>query len=145
MSQENVEVLRRAAEVANAGEVEKMEAVAEEMYHSDAEARDLQPGPGMPDVMKGRAAIVAVWKQWLEVLDDWRIEWHEVIDADPWVVSDVHWYAKGKGSDITIDWRVTEAHHFRDGKIDHSIFGYPDVATALGAVELSGKDARADA
>ena len=141
MTQENVEVLRRAAEVANAGEVEKMEAVAEAMYHPDAEARDLQPGPGMPDVMKGRAAIVAVWRQWLEVLDDWRIEVREVVDADPWVISDTHWYAKGKGSDITIDWRVTEVHHFRDGKIDRSIFGYADVATALEAVELSKEDA----
>jgi hypothetical protein len=144
MSQENVDILRWAVEMANAGEVEKMEAVAEAMYHPDAEARDLQPAPGTPEVMKGRAAIVAVWKQWLEVLDDWRIEPREIVDADPWVVSDVHWYAKGKGSDITIDWRVAEAHHFTDGKIDRSIFGYPDVATALEAVGLAEQDAHAD-
>jgi SnoaL-like protein len=144
MSQGNLEILRLAVAAANAGDIEAMEPVAETMYHADAEARDLQPAPGMPDVMQGRAAIVAVWRQWLEVLDDWRIEVHEVVDADPWVVSDLHWYAKGKGSEITIDWRVTEAHRFRDGKIACSIFGYPDVATALEAIGLSKQRAHAD-
>jgi hypothetical protein len=70
-------------------------------------------------------------------LDDWRIEVREVVDADPWVVCDVHWHATGKGSEISIDWRVTEAHRFKDGKIASSIFGYPDVATALQAIEQS--------
>ena len=84
----------------------------------------------MPELMEGRAAVVAVWRQWMEVLDEWRIEIHEIVDADPWVVSDVQWFAKGKGSEVTIDWRVTEAHRFRDGKIACSIFGYPDVAAA---------------
>ena len=128
-------MLRRVVAVANAGDIDAMEPTAADMYHPDAVARDLQPAPGMPDTMRGRTAIVDVWKQWLEVLDDWRIEVHEIIDADPWVVSDVHWYAKGKGSEITIDWRVAEAHRFKDGKIDCSIFGYPDVATALQAIE----------
>ena len=137
MPQENIEVLRHALAVANAGNIEAMEPTAAEMYHPDAVARDLQPAPGMPDTMRGRAAIVDVWKQWLEVLDDWRIEIHEVVDADPWLVCDVHWHATGKGSEISIDWRVTEAHRFKDGKIACSIFGYPDVATALQAIEQS--------
>jgi ketosteroid isomerase-like protein len=144
MSQENVEVLRRAFAVANAGDVQAVEPTAAEMYHPDAEARDLQPVPGAPEVMRGRAAIVAVWRQWLEVLDDWRIEVHEFIDADPWVVCDVHWYATGKGSEIPIDWRLAEAHQFKGGKIVRSLWGYPDVAAALEAVGLSEQDAHAD-
>jgi ketosteroid isomerase-like protein len=144
MSQENVDLLRWVASMANKGDMGAMDAVAETIYHPEAEARDLQPAPGMPELMEGRAAVVAVWRQWLEVLDEWRIEIHEIVDADPWVVSDVHWFAKGRGSEVTIDWRVTEAHRFRDGKIACSIFGYPDVATALEAVGLSEQDAHAD-
>ena len=100
MSQANIEIARQAVAWANAGD---LEAVAE-LYHPDAEARDLQPyASGTPEVMIGRAAIVAVWEQWLEALDDWRIEIHELIDADPWVVSDTHWRATGKGSEVPID------------------------------------------
>ena len=79
-----------------------------------------------------------------DVLDDWRVEVHEYVDADPWVVCDVHWHAVGKGSDVPIDWRVAEAHKFTDGKIVRSLWGYADVAAALEAVGLSEPDARAD-
>ena len=133
MSQENIEIARQAVALANAGD---LEAVAE-LYHPDAEARDLQPAPGTPEVMIGRPAIVAVWEQWLEALDDWRIEVHELIDADPWVVSDTHWYATGKGSEVSIDWRIAEAHEFKDGKVVRSLFGFPDVAAALEALGVS--------
>jgi ketosteroid isomerase-like protein len=140
MSQENIDVIRRAFAVANAGDTEAMEPTAGERYHPDAEARDLQPAPGAPEVMRGREAIVAVWKQWLDALDHWRIEVHQFIDADPWVVCDVQWHATGKGSGISIDWRVAEAHRFRDGKIACSLFGFADVAAALEAIELSELD-----
>ena len=141
MSQQNVEIARRNVALANSRGPEAIEAIAQ-IYHSDAEARDLQPAPGMPEVMHGRAAIVAVWRQWLEALDDWQIEVHEYIDADPWVVADVRWRAIGKGSEIPIDWRLAEAHEFRDGKIVRSIFGFTDVAAALEAVGQSEQAAR---
>ena len=136
VSQENVEVVRRSVELWNAHGLDAIEAIAE-MYHPDAEARDLQPAPGVPEVARGRAAIVSVWRQWLEALDDWRVEVHEFIDADPWVVCDYHWHASGRGSEVPIDWRVTEAHEFKDGKVVRSLFGFPDVAAALEAVRLA--------
>ena len=67
MSQENIEIARRLVALANERGFDAVDEVAE-IYHPDAEARDLQPGPGMPEVMRGRAEIVAVWRQWLEVL-----------------------------------------------------------------------------
>ena len=133
MSRENIELARRAVALGNAGDVE---AVAE-LYHPDAEARDHQPAPGTPEVMRGRAAIMAVWTQWLEVFDDWTVEVHEYIDAHPWVVCDVHWHATGKGSEVPIDWREAEAYEFKDGKVVRAIFNYPDVATALEAVRVA--------
>ena len=137
MSQENVKALRWAVEVGNTRGVEEAIAVIQELYHPDVEARDLQPAPGMPEVMRGRAAIVAVWRQWLESFDDWRVEVHDFVDADPWVVCDYHWHASGRGSEVPIDWRVTEAHEFKDGKVVRSLFGFPDVAAALEAVRLA--------
>src|SRR4051794_8024475 len=113
MSQENVDVIRRAVALANAGEMD----AAVELYHPDAELRDLQPAPGIPDTLKGREAIVASLHQWMEGLHDWKVEVHEYIDADPWVVCDTHWRATVKGTDVAVDWRVADAHEIKNGKI----------------------------
>jgi ketosteroid isomerase-like protein len=130
MSQENVELLRRAVELANAGDLEAVAA----LYHSDAELRDLQHPPDTPEVLKGRAAIVAAWATWSDSFDDFTVEVYEYLDAHPWVVGDVRWRATGKGSNVSIDWRVAEAYEVNDGKIVRVIAGFPNVATALEAV-----------
>jgi ketosteroid isomerase-like protein len=145
MSQENIEIARRAVAMVNTHGFDQVAEALAELYHPNAEARDLQPAPGTPEVMRGREAIVGVWKQWTDALDDWRVEVHEFIDADPWVVCDVHWHAIGKGSEAPIDWRVAEAYEFKDGKVVRSLFGFPNVAAVLEAVgSLSEHDARAD-
>jgi ketosteroid isomerase-like protein len=141
MSAENIEILSRAVALFNVHGSEAIEALGE-LYHPDAEAHDLQAAPGTPEVMRGRAEIVAVWRHWLETLDEWSVEVHEFIDADPWVVSDTHWHATGKGSDIRIDWRVAEAHEFKDGKVVRSLFGFPNVAAALEALGLTEQAAQ---
>jgi hypothetical protein len=142
MSQENLEIARRMVALLNEqGAEEAIEALSD-LYQPDAEGYDHQPAPGMPAHMHGRAAIIAMTRQWMEVLDNWKVEIHEYIDADPWVVSDVHWHAIGKGSDIPIDWRVVEAHKLQDGKVIRSLWGFSDVAAALEAVELSEQDAQ---
>jgi ketosteroid isomerase-like protein len=133
MSEENVDVIRRAVALANAGDIE----AAVELYHPDAELRDLQPAPGIPEVLRGREAIVASLKQWMEALDDWKIEVHEYVDAHPWVVCDTQWRATAKGTDVPIDWRVADAHEVKDGKVVRELYGYPNVAAALQAVRVA--------
>jgi ketosteroid isomerase-like protein len=132
MSQENVDLLLQAAALANAGD---LDGVAE-LYHPDAELRDLQHPPDTPEVLRGRAAIMAAWAQWLASFDDFTVEINEYVDAHPWVVSDVSWRATGKGSELSIDWRVAEAFEVKEGKIVRVLAGYPDVAAALEAVEM---------
>ena len=132
MSHENVDLLLRAVASANAGDVE----AAVDLYHPDAELRDLQHPPDTPEVLRGRDAIVAALRRWLEVLDDWTIELHEYVDAHPWVVGELTWHATGKGSNTPIDWRVAEAYEVKDGKITRVLAGFPDIATALKAVGL---------
>jgi ketosteroid isomerase-like protein len=134
MSRENMELLRRAVELANAGD---LEAVAE-LYHAHAELRDLQHPPDTPEVLEGRAAIMAGWATWSESFDDFTVEVFEYIDAHPWVVGDVRWRATGKGSNVSIDWHVAEAYEVIDGKIVRVIAGFPNVAAALEAVGPGG-------
>ena len=142
MSQENLEIARRMAALLNGQGAEGAIEALGDLYHPDAEGHDRQPAPGMPSNMQGRATIIATTKQWIEVLDHWKVEVHQYVDADPWIVADVHWHAIGKGSDVPIDWRVAEAHKFADGKVVRSLWGFPDGAAALEAVERSQQDAQ---
>jgi hypothetical protein len=135
MSQENVETARRMVALLNEQGADEAIKALGELYHPDAEGLDHQPAPGMPSKMEGRAAIIATTRQWMEVLDNWKVEVHQYLDIDPWVVGDVHWHAIGKGSDVPIDWRVAEAHKFEDGQVIRSLWGFPDVAAAVAAVE----------
>jgi ketosteroid isomerase-like protein len=132
VSQENVDLLLRAVASANAGEVE----AAVDLYHTDAELRDLQHPPDMPEVLRGRDAIVAALRRWMELLDNWAVELHEYVDAHPWVVGELTWRATGKGSNTPTEWRVAEAYEVKDGKIIRVLAGFPDLAAALKAVGL---------
>ena len=144
MSRANVQLIRRAVVLANENaESQAVEAVVAELYHPDVEMRDLQHPPDVPEVMRGRAAVAAGLQKWMELFDHWSVEVHEYIDADPWVVCDTQWRATGKGSDLSIDWRVADAHEVKDGKIVREIYGFPDVGAALDAVRAEGGDARA--
>lgn len=134
MSQENVDCLRRAVALGNAGDLDALA----ELYHPEVEMRDLQNPPDMPEELHGRAAIVSSWGRWLDALENWTVDVVELVDADPWVVCDLRWRATGKGSAASIDWRVTDAFEVRDGKIVRQIAGFPDVASALRELEPSG-------
>ena len=141
MSRENVELIRRGIALVNESDGSQVvEATVAEIYHPDVEFRDLQHPPDVPEVLRGRAAVVAGLQRWMEIFDDWSVEVDEYIDAEPWVVCDTRWRATGKGSDLSIDWRVADAHEVRDGKIVREIYGFPDLAAALEAVQAEGGD-----
>jgi ketosteroid isomerase-like protein len=53
MSHENVEIVRRGTALLNAGDWE----TAFALYHPDAEYRDLQHAPDMPEVFHGHAGL----------------------------------------------------------------------------------------
>ena len=132
MSQENVEIVRRGNALLNAGDL----ASAFALWDDNGEYRDLQHGPDMPEVFKGRDGLQRVMALWTDVYDDFGAEILDYIDADSWVVCDTRWYGRGKGSDVTTEVHVADAYELRDGKIVRGIMSYPDVATALKAVGL---------
>jgi ketosteroid isomerase-like protein len=132
MSQENVEIVRRGSALFNAGDW----AAAFALYGPDAEYRDLQHGPDMPEVFYGEAGLRAIVAMWTEVYEDFGVEVYEYIDAHPWVVCDARWYGKGKGSDVPIDVHVADAYEVQNGLIVRAIMSYPDIETACEAVRL---------
>jgi len=132
MSQENVEILRRALPSANAGD---WDAVVE-AYDPEVEFRDLRPTPDAPDVQRGHAGVRGVVARWTEIYDEFGAEVYEYVDAHPWVICDTEWHGKAKGSDSHIRTRVADAYEVRDGKIVRAVMSYPNVATALKAVGL---------
>src|ERR1700694_3527126 len=133
MSQANVEIMRRANALFNAGDWDALF----ELYHPNVELRDLQHAPDLPEVLRGADAMNLVVANWTEVYDEFGAEVYDYIDADPWVICDTRWHGKVKGSDVPIDVHVADAYEVKDGKIVRAINSYRDVATALKAVGLA--------
>jgi ketosteroid isomerase-like protein len=133
MSSTTVRVLRRCAELLNVGDWDALL----ELYHADVEVefRDVQPPPDTPEVLRGRDGVRRVVAHWTAPYDEFGAEVYEYIDADPWVVCDTRWHAKGKGSDLPTEVRFADAYQVEGGKIRRAIIGYPNVPAALAEVD----------
>ena len=129
-----MEIVRRAFALANAGEWDTVIAI----YHSDVEFRNLRPTPDTPEVLRGRDGVRRVLALWTGIYDEFGADVDEYVDADPWVICDTRWHGRVKGSDVPIANHVADAYKIKDGKIARAIMSYPDVATALDAVGLTG-------
>jgi ketosteroid isomerase-like protein len=134
MSQKNVELVRHSNVLFNAGDLD----AAVELMHPDVEFRDLQHAPDLPQVLHGLDSVRLVLRHWTDAYDDFGVEVYEYVDADPWVIADVRWHGRGKGSGIRVDVRQADACRVEDGKIVAWIVGYPDLATALKVVPRDG-------
>ena len=122
-----MEIVRRANAAFTAGDWDALV----ELYHPDIEFRDLQHAPDLPEVLRGVDSIGLALTNWTDAYDEFGAEIHEYIDAEPWVIMDVYWHGKGKGSEIRVDLRQADACKIEDGKIVSWTIGYVDVATAL--------------
>jgi ketosteroid isomerase-like protein len=134
MSQANVEVIRSVITLFNAGDV----LAAADLFHHDADWRDLAHAPDTPEVLRGVEAILATAEQWAQVFDEFGTEVFEYVDADPWVICDTRWYGKGRGSAVGVELRQADAYELKGGKVARVVLAYPDAATALEAVGLAG-------
>ena len=131
MSEKNIELLRRANALGNEGNFEALIA----LYHPDVEFRDVAHAPDLPEAVRGRDAVLSVFEQWRSVLDDWRVEVLDYIDADPWVVCEVTWTAVGAASGVTSEFRGADAYEVIDGLIKRVVMGFADVAAATKAIK----------
>jgi ketosteroid isomerase-like protein len=133
MSQENVEIVRRANALLNAGDWESMFA----LYHPEAELRGLQHAPDVTEMTHGLEGARALIGQWIEALDQLGAEVYAYLDVEPWVVCDTRWYGKGKGSEVPIELRAVDAYVVEDGRVVRAVLGYADVDTALADLGLA--------
>jgi len=133
MSQENVDLVLRGNAAANSGDY----VAAAELWHPNAELRDLAHAVDTEQTVDGRDAVLALWSQWRETFDEFRAEIEEAVDCGTHVVCATRWVGTGSASGVAVDVSQVDVYEVRDGKIVRATLAYPDKATALEAVGLS--------
>ncbi len=129
MSQENVEIVRRANEqLLASGEL------AWDLMHEDITVLDYDT-PDQEEY-RGHAGVAQWLEEWGAAWSEWTYEPEQYIDAGDLVVVFTHTTAKGRGSGVELDREEGVVYKLRDGKIT-DIEYYNDRAEALEAVGLS--------
>ena len=132
MSQENVEVVRRAYAALDRGDREAAFALADPEIFVDATRRVFNPRTyvGTKGIREMAADMDDVW-------DEFRFQPTEFIDAGDSVVVVSRLHGKGKGSGIEVEQSVAGIWTVRNGRVVRIEVGYTDVHEALEAVGLS--------
>ena len=131
MSQEHIEIVRRAFESFNrrdlAGAVAALERDAEWMPYLAALEEE---------IYRGREDIERMWREVLRDVPDLRMEFVRVVaDSRETVVLEVEFRGMGKASGADIRTRVYQAVSFRDRKVVR-VQGFRTAVEALEAVGL---------
>jgi ketosteroid isomerase-like protein len=138
MSQENVEIVRRAYAAWNAGDMETLR----ELYDPDAlmvRGLDGWPEPFSPVI--GREAVMRMYEQLRETWDADAMEPISFTDRADRVVVRTIWRGVGHGPALNME--MTIIFTVRNGRI-FLLEQFWDHAEALEAVGLSEQDAHAD-
>jgi ketosteroid isomerase-like protein len=141
MSQENVELARRAIEAFNAGDWE----VVREVFDPDviiprAVERAVEDWPE-PAPFVGREAVMRQWQRSAEPWDAYKLEPISIIDAGDRVVARLIAHAIGRGPEVHAEF--TTVCTVRNSKV-FLIEYFRDHVQALEAAGLSEQDAHAD-
>ena len=112
MSQENVEIVRGAADAFNRRDVDAW------LTHFDPDivwyAFPDEPDPGP---FHGRDAVRAMAARWMEVLSDFRLEAKEFIDAGEYVLMPARMLGRVRDSDAEVTVDEIYVNKCRNGKI----------------------------
>jgi ketosteroid isomerase-like protein len=113
MSQENVEIVRRALEAYDRGGLDGLA----KLWHPDINWRAAVGAIDDVGLMEGPDALRDYYRQWEETFEKLRMEVEELIDAGDRVVAVVRLAGQMKDSDAEIDIRYAIVFTTRDGKI----------------------------
>ena len=129
MSQENVEVVRRMIELANARDIEGVTA----LMSSDVQCF---PAANQPESegFRGREAFAEYMEGWLQSFDQYTIEVTEYIELPESVVAVGRVTARGRESQAEVDDDDAWLYRFRDG----SVVEYRECGTKPKALEAAG-------
>jgi ketosteroid isomerase-like protein len=132
MSQENVEIVRRAAEFWTDRDFSPMA----EIFDPEIVV-DLSRNVFNPDVYRGYEGV----RRWVEVVDEMWDEFEakieETIDAGDRVFSAARITGKGRGSGVEVSMRTFGVFTVRYGRLVRYVGGYRDRGEALEAAGLS--------
>jgi ketosteroid isomerase-like protein len=128
MSQENVEIVRRAFQYMASGRGGS-EVLAS--FDPNVVMKPVETG-----ATSGVNAIRGNFERWQSTFDELEVTVEEIIDAGGRVVHTAHWRGRGRGSGIKVDARYYEVYTLRDGKIIR-VDEYTERAEALEAAGLS--------
>jgi ketosteroid isomerase-like protein len=131
MSQENVQIVRRAFESFNRRDLAGALAVF------DPEAEWVPYLAALEEeIYRGRGDIDRMWREVLRDVPDFHIEFVQVVaDSPDVVVFEVEFRGTGKASGVDIRTSVYQAASFRDGKVTR-VQGFRTAAEALESVGL---------
>ena len=133
MSQENVEIVRRAAEAFNRHDIGALA----ELSDDDLEFVSVLTVDAGGATYSGPEVWATYFVRMDEIWDDWRVEDFEIFDAEGDRVAAVfHIAGKGKTSGVPIDRAVGLAYTLRQGRL-WRMRSYLDPKAALEAVGLS--------
>ncbi len=112
MSQENVELVRRLAEVWTGRYTEAAEALVRPRLAPDFEVHPLY----LERTYKGVEGIRQLWADIDEIWQDYRLELGEIVDLGEHVLALAHITARGTGSGVPIDEEIALLWAFEGDK-----------------------------
>ena len=130
MSQENVEIVRRAFDAMLRGDNED----ATRGFQEDAVWHNTSVFPD-PSICVGPQAILTFWATLVEAFQESQTEVEQVIEGGDAVVLSLHSVGRGSASGVPVDVRWAAAFRVIDGKISR-VDVHGDWANALKAVGL---------
>jgi ketosteroid isomerase-like protein len=110
MSQENVEVVRRAFAFEVYGRGDPAEALAD--FDPDLVWNPVEEAPS-----HGPNAVRDYYERWESSWEELQVNAEEFIDAGDRVVVTAYFRGRGRGSGVEVDTRFNEVYTLRDGKI----------------------------
>ena len=128
MSQENVEIVRRAFQYLASGRGGS-EVLAS--FDPNVVMKPVETG-----ATHGVNAIRDNFERWQSTFDELEVTVEEITGAGDRVVHSAHWRGRGSGSGVKVDARYYEVYTLRDGKIIR-VAEYTERADALEAAGLS--------
>jgi ketosteroid isomerase-like protein len=132
MSHEDVEIVRRALDAWNRGNLEELV----EYISPEWEWRPARLYPGTDAVYHGREGATRFWNNFREPWESIRIEVERIEDLEDRVLALLRFYAKGKGSGVDVTSEYANIFTVRDGLVIYQV-GYGDWKSALEAVGLA--------
>lgn len=133
MSEHNVEIVRRAVNAWNSGELSQILA----MMHPDFVAEVPPDVSAEPDTYRGHSGVRRYLASFQDAMQDIRFEGERFWDAGESVVVELLLTARGRQTAIAVEQRTAGVWSVRDGRVDR-IRAYATLAEALAAVGLAG-------